>query len=150
MEECKDEGPENLILTLEYEREWLYIWIQVVDFEMGICSVHCKRFIREPGERTTLEEFLDEMDARFYKRQDVRAIIVAGEASVSGSFNLAKLARGVVGIDMARIMTEIPNSEVVSRGATAWARRTAAHPRRFIVQQGNYPSAHERDEHDEL
>jgi hypothetical protein len=50
MEECKDEGPENMILTLEYEREYLYIWIQVVDFEMGICPVHCKRFIRELGE----------------------------------------------------------------------------------------------------
>lgn len=100
--------------------------------------------------RSTLEEVLSEMDARFYKRQDVRAIIVAGEASVLGSFNLAKLARGVVGTDTARIMTEIPNSEVVARGAAAWARRTAAHPWRFIVQQGNYPSPHEHDEHDEL
>jgi hypothetical protein len=96
--------------------------------------------------RTTLEEVLGEMDARFYNRQDVRAIVVAGEASVSGSFNLAKLARGVVGTDTARIMTGIPNSEVVARGAAAWARRTAAYPRRFIIQQGNYLSPHEHDE----
>jgi len=96
--------------------------------------------------RSTLEEVLGEIDSRFYKRQDVRAIIVAGEASVSGSFNLAKLAQGIVGTDTASIMTEIPNNEVVARGAAAWARRTAAHPRRFIVEQGNYPSPHEHDE----
>jgi hypothetical protein len=89
------------------------------------------------------------MDARFYKREDVRAIVVAGEASVSGSLNLAKLAQGVVGTDTAKIMTEIPVSDVVARGAAAWARRTKTQPHRFIIQEGNFPSPHEH-EHDEL
>jgi hypothetical protein len=50
IEECNEDGPVNLILTLEYEREYLYIWVHVVDFEMGICPVHRERFIRELGE----------------------------------------------------------------------------------------------------
>jgi hypothetical protein len=63
-----------------------------------------------------LDEVLSEIDARFYRREDVRAIIVAGEASVSESYNLAKLAQSVVGKDTAKIMTEFPVSEVVARG----------------------------------
>jgi hypothetical protein len=86
------------------------------------------------------------MDARFYKREDVRAIIVAGEASVSESYNLAKLAQSVVGTDTAKIMTEIPVSEVVARGAAAWARKTKATPHKFVIEQGNFPSPHEHDE----
>jgi hypothetical protein len=35
---------------LEYEKEYLYIWVQAVDFEMGICPLHRKRFVRELGE----------------------------------------------------------------------------------------------------
>jgi hypothetical protein len=50
IEECNEDGPANLILTLEYEKEYLYIWVQAVDFEMGICPLHRKRFVRELGE----------------------------------------------------------------------------------------------------
>ncbi|KAH7384421.1 hypothetical protein DE146DRAFT_739987 [Phaeosphaeria sp. MPI-PUGE-AT-0046c] len=161
IEECNEDGPENLILTLEYEKEYLYIWIQVVDFELGICPLHRKSFIRELGEsyretlgpeaydqifRTVLNKVLGGMDARFYKREDVRAIIVAGEASVSASLNLAKLAQSVVGTDTAKIMTDIPFSEVAARGAAAWARETEVTPHRFLIEEGNFPSPHEHDE----
>jgi hypothetical protein len=50
IEECNEDGPTNLILTLEYEKEYLYVWVQSVEFEMGICPVLRKRFVRALGE----------------------------------------------------------------------------------------------------
>lgn len=62
------------------------------------------------------------MGTRFYKREEIRAIIVAGEIPASASMHLAKLTQSVIGTDTAKIMTEFPALEVLARGAAVWVR----------------------------
>lgn len=50
LEQCNDEGPLNLILVLEYERNYLYAWLLEVVFEFGFCAAEQDRFCKECGE----------------------------------------------------------------------------------------------------
>jgi hypothetical protein len=48
--DCTDGDPENLVLVLEYEREYLYLSLQQVLFELGTYYVHRERLCIECGE----------------------------------------------------------------------------------------------------
>lgn len=51
LEECVDEGPENMILVLEYENDYLYAWLMEVEFELQTYPVHLQEICKECGER---------------------------------------------------------------------------------------------------
>lgn len=95
--------------------------------------------------KMTLDNLLAEMDTHFYKREDIRANIVAGEISASASDHLAKLAQSDMGTDTAKIMTEVPASEVMARGAAVLARQTQMTPWRFIGDNCHEGYSHEAD-----
>lgn len=44
-------GPSNLILLLEYEKEYLYVWLKEVAFGMGTYPVDSQIFCEECGGR---------------------------------------------------------------------------------------------------
>jgi hypothetical protein len=72
-----------------------------------------------------------------HKREDVRAVVITGEASSIGNAELGDIALRVVGTSEVKLMTEIEHSEVVAYGAAIWARRTQQRPEKFITHGGN-------------
>lgn len=56
-----------------------------------------------------------------HNRQDIRAIVVSGEASPSANAEMCDIALQVVGTNEVRLMTDIEGSEVVARGAAVLA-----------------------------
>jgi hypothetical protein len=49
-EECDDYCPESLVLLLEYEKEYLYVWLIVVDPELNVYYTQAKEVCVECGE----------------------------------------------------------------------------------------------------
>jgi hypothetical protein len=49
--ELNDEGPENLLLLLEYEKDYLYVWLKEVAFHLGTYPVDSQKICKECGER---------------------------------------------------------------------------------------------------
>lgn len=50
IEECNEDGPQNLILLLEYEKEYLFAWLLDVAFELGTYPVHYEGLFLDHGE----------------------------------------------------------------------------------------------------
>lgn len=81
-------------------------------------------------------------------RDNIRAVVLSGEASPARNKELGELARHAVGTTTATIMTELDPSEVVAHGAAVWARNVQRSPRAFVIETGN--RVDELVEHDEL
>ncbi|CAO2658226.1 Nn.00g059490.m01.CDS01 [Neocucurbitaria sp. VM-36] len=156
-EECVDEGPPSLIVVLEYEKEYLYVWLMEVVFDLGTyVSIH-KVLCKECGERTRddigtqayreqmslfLNYFIDkalqkrrfDWGQRFEPQRDsIRSIVLSGEASPNRTAELGEMMRDVVGTQTVQAMTEIDASEVVAYGVAVWARLTQEIPDAFMV-----------------
>jgi NAD(P)H-hydrate repair Nnr-like enzyme with NAD(P)H-hydrate dehydratase domain len=103
---------------------------------------------------------LDEQVLTKHKRDDIRAIIISGEASATGVANLGAIAVEEVGTDQVKLMTDIDPLEVVAHGAAVWARITHEQAEDFLVPDGNkiaddeilreHEAERRRHEHDEL
>jgi hypothetical protein len=50
LSECHEDGPESLVLLFEYQKEYLYVWLMWVTFELGVHSVNKEQFCRDCGE----------------------------------------------------------------------------------------------------
>jgi hypothetical protein len=79
--------------------------------------------------RTFLEDFVEQaLQNQAYRevhvREDIRAIVIFGEASASSIAELGELALRAVGTDVVKLMTHIAPEEVVAHGAAVWARMT--------------------------
>jgi hypothetical protein len=48
--ECNEDSPESLVLLFEYQKEYFYVWLMWVTFELGVHSVKKERFCRDCGE----------------------------------------------------------------------------------------------------
>jgi hypothetical protein len=51
LDDCKEDGPENYILVLEFEAEYLYAWLVNVAFELGAYWDDEKKFCERCGEK---------------------------------------------------------------------------------------------------
>jgi hypothetical protein len=71
------------------------------------------------------------------KREQVRAIIVIGEASDAAIAELGEIALKMVGTEAVRLIKDIDAKELVAYGAAIWARMTQQTPERFESPQGN-------------
>jgi hypothetical protein len=71
------------------------------------------------------------------QRQEVRAIVITGEASKAAIAKLGDFALKMVGTEAVRLITDIDASELVAYGAAVWARMTQQHPERFSTPAGN-------------
>jgi hypothetical protein len=49
-QECNEDGPENFVLILEYEKESMYTWLMEVSFELGTYPVIKQKFCVDWGE----------------------------------------------------------------------------------------------------
>jgi len=49
--ECNWDGPENLVLLLEYEKDYLYAFLKAVGFHLGTYSVTAQEICKGCGER---------------------------------------------------------------------------------------------------
>ncbi|KAF1358551.1 hypothetical protein EJ07DRAFT_123746 [Lizonia empirigonia] len=154
-EECVDGGPVNLIIALEYEKEYLYAWLMEVEFELQTYPAMHSGFCRECGERnsasigtqqykqrvtTFLSDFVQEALHTHYldaQRENIRTIILSGEASPPRATELGEMACKAVGTETARVMTDIDPAEVVAHGAAVWARLVQQFPRTFVIETGN-------------
>lgn len=70
-------------------------------------------------------------------REDIRAIVIMGEASKTGTEQLGKIALDAVGTEAVKLMTDFEPSEVVAHGAAVFARLTQEHPEHFISKSTN-------------
>lgn len=50
-DECDDYCPEIIVLLLEYERDYVYAWLMIVDVELGVYYPQAKKLRVECGER---------------------------------------------------------------------------------------------------
>jgi hypothetical protein len=48
--ECNEDGPESLVLLFDYQKEYLYVWLMWVTFELGVYSANKEEFCRQCGE----------------------------------------------------------------------------------------------------
>ncbi|KAF3042790.1 hypothetical protein E8E11_004556 [Didymella keratinophila] len=51
-EESNDEGPQNFVIVLEYEDEFLYTWLLVVAFGLGVFSTQQQEYCKECSAKT--------------------------------------------------------------------------------------------------
>ncbi|KAF1842212.1 uncharacterized protein K460DRAFT_435543 [Cucurbitaria berberidis CBS 394.84] len=158
-EHNNDDGPPNLILFLEYEKDYLFAWLLEVAFEYGTFPVAHQKICKECGDRfrenngiqaheKRVSAFLDSLiqeALQIYERDSIRAIVIAGEASSLGITNLSIMAYRAVGTQMVSVMTEIAPTDVVAHGAAVWARLVQQFPDNFVTESGN-----KIVEHDEL
>jgi hypothetical protein len=49
-EDCNEDGPPSFILLLEYESEYIYVWLMDVTYELGLYSVEQEMFCGDCGE----------------------------------------------------------------------------------------------------
>lgn len=47
---CVEEGPVNLVIVLEYEEDFLYVWLREVAFELEICPAIQDEICKECGQ----------------------------------------------------------------------------------------------------
>ncbi|KAH7407043.1 hypothetical protein DE146DRAFT_607170 [Phaeosphaeria sp. MPI-PUGE-AT-0046c] len=150
--ECNDDGPTSLVLLLEYEKEYLYAWLIEVEFELDVYSAEQDHICKECGEKyreivgsEAYQERLDKFLREFvevevlsrYKREDIRAIIISGEASATCAEELGKAALNAVGTEEVKLMKNFEPSKVVAHGAAVFARLTEEHPEDFMTHSGN-------------
>ena len=87
-----------------------------------------------------LDSLIDQAKAA---REDIRAIVVYGEASSPSVGELGVLARQVVGTDTVKIVTDLAPTDVVPHGAAIWARivgsALAPEPEQVEVQPRQIP-----------
>lgn len=50
-EECAEDGPVNLVVVIEYEKDYLYAWLMEVEFELETYPPIYSKFCKECGER---------------------------------------------------------------------------------------------------
>jgi hypothetical protein len=86
--------------------------------------------------RTFLEDFVEQaLQNQAYRevhvREDIRAIVIFGEASASSIAELGELALRAVGTDVVKLMTHVAPEEVVAHGAAVWARMTVEDAERW-------------------
>jgi hypothetical protein len=65
------------------------------------------------------------------KRENIRAVIMTGEASAASVAELAATAVRAIGTKAVRALAEFKPSEVVAHGAAVWARMTQEYPEYF-------------------
>jgi hypothetical protein len=66
--------------------------------------------------------FIDDEVLPHRAREDIRAIVVAGEASASAIAELTAITHDAVGTDVVKVMSDIDPSEVAAHGAAAMVR----------------------------
>jgi hypothetical protein len=49
--ECNDDGPENFIIFLEYEEEYMYAWLKLVEYELGVYQGMYSKICKGCGEK---------------------------------------------------------------------------------------------------
>ncbi|KAH7384460.1 hypothetical protein BKA66DRAFT_462239 [Pyrenochaeta sp. MPI-SDFR-AT-0127] len=150
--ECTENGPENFIFVLEYEEEYMYAWLLDVAFELGTyyvkqekvskgCGEGYRKVIGKQAYQERINEFVQEFIANQvlpqHKRENIRAIVITGEASTEAITELGIAALNAVGTGVVKLLTEIKPSEVVAHGAAVWARMTQHHPEHFKTHTGN-------------
>jgi hypothetical protein len=72
-----------------------------------------------------------------HKRENIRAIVIMGDATPTASTQLGTAALDAVGNEEAKLMTDIAPSEVAAYGAAVLARMTEERPEDFATYDGN-------------
>jgi hypothetical protein len=49
--ECNDDGPDNLVFVLEYEEEYMYLWLFFVEYELDVYQTRHAAFCKDCGEK---------------------------------------------------------------------------------------------------
>ncbi|KAF2866632.1 hypothetical protein BDV95DRAFT_611683 [Massariosphaeria phaeospora] len=138
--ECADKDSiSNLILVLEYEKEYLYVDLVFVYSEYRTFPSVGHEMLREFGEANrekllksmstydynrklhqTLNAFIESLvERQLIVRVDIRAIVVAGGASATAIAQLRKLAHNAVGNGVVKVVDEIDPGLATAHGAAA-------------------------------
>ncbi|KAF1848103.1 uncharacterized protein K460DRAFT_308018 [Cucurbitaria berberidis CBS 394.84] len=137
LDQCNDDGPINLILVLEYEESYLWAYLKEVDWDARVFPTCLERFGKECGERyredigadayhervsNFVDDFVNNQALQGYNRDDIRAIVIAGEASTDAVTELGRIAHKAVETETVKVLSDIETSEVVAHGAAVWAK----------------------------
>ena len=90
-----------------------------------------------------LSEFVKVERLPYYARDDIRAIVISGEASVEGIAALERIAYKAVGTEPLEYVAEIDAAEVVAHSAAEYARITQRHPEKFKVDAVDFFAGHD-------
>lgn len=83
--------------------------------------------------KTFVQEFIEHQVLPSNNRDDIRAIIIMGEASETDVKELGDIALDTVGTKGVELMTDFEPSQVVAHGAAVIARLTEEHPKHYTV-----------------
>lgn len=86
-----------------------------------------------------LGDFIDKALNGYYRheRDNIRAIVLAGEASPSAFDQLGAIARTAVGTDVVKVATGINPPDVLAYGAAAYARKAQKYKNKVPTHWGN-------------
>lgn len=84
------------------------------------------------------------------QRENVRAIVLFGEADSLSTTQLGQIAREAVGTKTVEIMTDIDPSEAVAHGAAVWARMVQTLPAHIFMGDDWFPPGMDRPYHERL
>jgi hypothetical protein len=87
--------------------------------------------------RAFLHEFWNQQVLPNHKSENIRAIVISGEASTMANSKLGDIALQLVGTEEVKLMKEIDPLEVVAHGAAVWAQLTQQHPNDVTTHSGN-------------
>lgn len=95
--------------------------------------------------------FINDRVLTHHKRENIRAIVIAGEASTTAIELLGGAAREAVGHEQVELITDIEPSEVVAHGAAVWARTIREKSENFGSScEGMFDDEYYPRPHDEL
>ncbi|KAF2829667.1 hypothetical protein CC86DRAFT_367624 [Ophiobolus disseminans] len=156
--ECNWNGPENLILHLVYEQDYLYAFFKEVAFHLKTYPVGKKEICKRCGERFRdalgaqahnahinhfLTTFVNLSNSHYYSRDEIRAIVISGEASAESIAALERIARKAVGVEPLDYAAEIDAAEVAAYGAAEYARITQRDPETFTMEKSTVTPVHD-------
>jgi molecular chaperone DnaK (HSP70) len=87
--------------------------------------------------QTFVTDFINNQVLKRHKREDIQAIIVAGEASGPAIAELSSIAVQAVRTEVVKVLADIKPSEVAAHGAAVLARITQQEPKLFVTYDGN-------------
>lgn len=81
---------------------------------------------------TFVQGFVDEQALPAHKREDIRAIVVTGDASAAAVGELGDAALKSVGNEKVRLLTDFASSQVIAQGAAVFAGAIHENPHYFV------------------
>jgi hypothetical protein len=95
--------------------------------------------------RAVIDDIVNKGTVQSSSRENIRAVVVIGEASPDAVAAVVRIVHGVVGTHVQHV-AEIEPEVVAAHGAAEYIRKIQREPHRFVVNAQSWDGWHEHDE----